>query len=544
MGILRSLKMFFMKIIYFLFLVFLWIHHCVGQPIVKEIKINHRYLNFPVDMKQDRQMVKFVLEEDTVTYSLIRIANEEPDYWVFKDVSAWKEKNLKLILSEQVIGIDQIYQSDTFAGQDSLYKETRRPQFHFSSRRGWNNDPNGLVWFDGEYHLFYQHNPYEIHWENMHWGHAVSKDLIHWEELSNALYPDPLGTMFSGSAVIDKMNTAGWGKNTLVAAYTAAGQEQVQCLAYSTDKGRTFTKYAGNPVVGPTRDPKVIWYEPNQEWSMALYDDAGIAFHTSKNLKDWTYQSRINGFYECPEIFELPLDGNSGNTLWVAYGGSGTYLLGAFNGRTFTPKYGKYRNTYGAHYAAQTYNNEPSGKRIQIGWGRIEARDMPFNQMMCFPTELTLRTTNEGPRLFSQPINAIEELHAKEHNFTGMSMKEANEELDAIGHDLLHIKAKLESLSGGQISIHYQGHEYAVMDADEINGIQVPQSKPGSLVFEVEMLIDRTSVELFFQSGRIVFVNPLLEPKNESGLEIKGDIPNIKIHELKVYELNSIWPNK
>ena len=158
-----------------------------SQSIVKEYQIQKKYLNLPVDMQQNWQLVQFLSANDTITYSVIRVADGEPDYWVFKDVSAWKGKKLKLVFGRQVKGIEMIYQSDRFAGQDSLYREPNRPQFHFTSRRGWNNDPNGLVYLDGEYHLYYQHNPFETQWENMHWGHAVSPDLIHWTE-SDAMY--------------------------------------------------------------------------------------------------------------------------------------------------------------------------------------------------------------------------------------------------------------------------------------------------------------------------------------------------------------------
>jgi len=512
-----------------------------GQDIVREFKVDKQYLNIPVNLKEDRQKVYFVLGHDTLTNAVIRIANKDPDYWVYKDVSKYRDQKLKIILSNDVKGLDAIHLADQFPGEDSLYKESKRPQFHFSTRRGWNNDPNGLVYLDGEYHLFYQHNPYEINWENMHWGHAVSTDLLHWKELDDALYPDHLGTMFSGSAVIDKNNTTGWGKNTLVACYTAAGAEQVQCVAYSSDNGRTFTKYEGNPVVGPTRDPKVIWHEPNQEWVMALYYNAGISFYTSKNLKTWQYESQIKGFYECPEIFELPVDGDPDRSMWVVYGGSGTYMLGDFDGKTYTPEYGKYRNTYGAHYAAQTYNNHPEGRRIQIGWGRIESSGMPFNQMMCFPTELTLRTTNEGIRMFSEPIEAIENLHKKKYDLSELSLSEANEKLAGIQHDLLHVVIRLESLNGSGISINYQGNTYGHMDADEIHGVQTPLPNPESLVFDVEMLIDRTSVEFYYQNGQIVFVYALKDSLINKGLEILGDEKNVKIHGFMIYELLSIW---
>ncbi len=519
-----------------------------GQETVKEYKITGRYLNFPVSRQQERQKVTFINGKDTLTWSVIRITDKEPDYWVFKDVSDYKGSTLKLTFSKPVKGIDKIYQSDAFAGQDSLYKETNRPQFHFSSRRGWNNDPNGLVYHNGEYHLFYQHNPYESEWENMTWGHAVSKDLVHWEELNDVLHPDKIGTMFSGSAVVDKDNTSGWGKNALVAMYTADSKTETQCVAYSLDNGRTFTKFAGNPVIKPerfasrdSRDPKVIWYEPNKEWAMVMYEEAGLSFFTSKNLKEWKFESHLGGFYECPELFKLPVDNDPKNSLWVVTAASGTYMLGDFDGKKFTPKFGKYRTTYGNQYAAQTYNNTPDGKRIQIGWGTIQAKGMPFNQMMCFPTELTLRTTKEGIRLFSQPIPAISKLHINEHDLSGLSAEQANEKLGQIKSGLLHVIARIESTSGSAISFDYQGNRIASMDGDEINGVQTPRPNPGSLVFDIEMLIDRTSVESFYQNGLAAFVSPLNPAKKSTGLEILGNGKAIKIHKLMVYELKSAW---
>jgi fructan beta-fructosidase len=211
-----------------------------AQNPVSEFSIDKQYLNIPVNMKQERQKVWFLMGRDTMTYADIRISDSEPDYWVFKDVSELRGKKLKLVFSKPANGIGKIFLSDRFAGQDSLYREINRPQFHFTSRRGWNNDPNGLVYRNGKYHLFYQHNPYETQWGNMHWGHAVSKDLLHWEEMNDALFPDPSGTMFSGSAVTDLNNTAGWGENALVVFYTAAGKEMTQNIAFSTDEGNKF----------------------------------------------------------------------------------------------------------------------------------------------------------------------------------------------------------------------------------------------------------------------------------------------------------------
>jgi fructan beta-fructosidase len=234
------------------------------------------------------------------------------------------------------------------------YNEALRPQFHFSPMKNWTNDPNGLVFLDGEYHLFFQHNPEGINWGNMTWGHAVSPDLVRWTQLDHAIYPDELGTIFSGSAVIDVNNTAGFqtgDTKVIVAIYTSQGPEAkpdpkpvTQSIAYSNDRGRTWEKYDGNPVlenvIGGNRDPKVIWHEPTGQWVMALYLDADdYAFFGSPNLKEWTKLSdlKVAGDSECPDIFELAVDGDPNNKKWVFWGGSDTYLIGSFDGVTFTP---------------------------------------------------------------------------------------------------------------------------------------------------------------------------------------------------------------
>ena len=239
---------------------------------------------------------------------------------------------------------------------DKLYGETYRPQFHFTARDGWLNDPNGLVYFAGEYHLFFQHNPKASTWGSMTWGHAVSTDLVHWQQMPNAIEPDALGTIFSGSAVVDWENTAGfkvWSEPALVAMYTAAGgsspesegQPFTQCLAYSNDRGRTWVKYAGNPVlphiVGENRDPKVIWYAPEQVWVMALFlDGHNFALFTSPDLKEWEriQTLAIPGSSECPDFFPLPLDGEASKLKWVFTAANGKYLVGDFDGHKFAPQ--------------------------------------------------------------------------------------------------------------------------------------------------------------------------------------------------------------
>ena len=316
------------------------------------------------------------------------------------------------------------------------YREPLRGQFHFSSRRGWNNDPNGLVFYDGEYHLFYQHNPYGWGWGNMHWGHAVSSDLVHWQELGDALAPDPLGPMFSGSAVVDWKNTSGFGKPgqpAQVLIYTAAGDPTVQCIAFSTD-GRNYAKFSGNPVVkqitGGNRDPKVIWHEPTQKWVMTLYVEQNrvhtIQFLSSPNLKDWTRMSHTDGFFECPDFFELPVDGDAANRKWVLTAASSEYMVGTFDGTTFTPETPKLPGHRGrGFYAAQTFSDIPSedGRRIQIGWFQTETPGMPFNQSMTIPLELKLTATLEGPRLTWTPVKELASLRARSHRFDPVTLQ-------------------------------------------------------------------------------------------------------------------------
>ena len=495
----------------------------------------------------------FVVNKDTITYSDIRLAEDSIDYWVFTDISDYIGKKLTLIFEGSVSGIEQIYQADSFAGQDSLYQEVLRPQFHFTPRVGWNNDPNGLVYQNGEYHLFFQHNPYETKWGNMHWGHAVSKDLIHWKELNDALYPDKLGTMFSGSAVIDKNNTSGWGKDAMVAVYTAdrnSPKHEVQCIAYSNDNGRTFTKYENNPVINSnekwkstqTRDPKVFWYEPDQEWVMALYELDGVSIYTSKNLKEWNYESHTLGFWECPELFELPVDGDYKNTKWVMYGGTNTYMIGEFDGKVFTPEKGKYQVTYGQAYAAQTFNNVPDGRRIQIAWGRIAHPGMRFSQIMCFPTELSLRNTQSGVRVFHEPVEEVAQLHSETWEWSDLNKEEVNMKLRDIDSDFLHLKANIELKRDLGFSISFRGNNILRYSGfgDTMNDNFYSTDEPGKYVFDIEILIDKTSMEAFVDKGRMYIVNQLEPPADETGIIFKSG-GEMVIHNLEISEMRSIW---
>jgi len=527
-----------------------------AQQAELKIKVNKKYLNIPIEAENERRVMSFETGGKTVRKFDIRVSDGKIDYWVYSDMSEYIGKTITVKYPEKRAGIKEIYLSDEFAGADSLYKETNRPQLHFTSRKGWNNDPNGLVYYNGEYHLFYQHNPYEIYWGNMHWGHAVSKDLLHWEELGDVLYPDELGTMFSGSAAVDWNNSSGCqegDEKTIIAAYTANNPgKQVQCIAYSTDRGRTFTKYEGNPVIdskekwnsSSTRDPKIFWHEELGKWVMVLFEKYGNSIYHSDDVKNWTYVSHYGGFWECPELFALPVDGNKYNKKWVTYGASGTYQIGNFDGYKFTPETDKLNYFEGSMYAAQTYNDisEADGRRIQIGWGQIWHPGMPFSQMMTFPTELTLRSTRNGVRLFSKPIKEIKNLYAKSYNWSDLSLEEANEKLKSVKGDLFHIKMTVEQLQGlgfrfmkdGGSLVHY------TFNHNKLNDVFYAGDQIEDMTISLELIIDRTSVEIFADDGRFSLIEQLAKPENNNGLEFETG-PELLIHKLEVNELQSIW---
>ncbi|MDR0995318.1 MAG: 2,6-beta-D-fructofuranosidase [Tannerella sp.] len=526
------------------------------------LKIDKPYLNLPVSMQMPRARMSFSIAGRTRRSFDIRLAQGLADYWVFADVSAFKGQTLTIDYPGEGNGLSQIYQSDQPAGSENMYREAHRPQIHFTPKRGWHNDPNGLIYYEGEYHLFYQHNPYENAWGNMHWGHAVSRDLVHWTELPEALYPDSLGTMFSGSAVIDYRNTAGFNRGktpAMVAIYTADGPEkEVQCLAYSLDRGRTWTKYAHNPVIDSkarwndrnTRDPKVFWYAPGKHWVMVLFEKNGNSIYTSPNLKDWTYRSHTVGFWECPELFALPVDGNKKNMKWVMLGASGTYMLGSFDGETFTPEAGKYYYTTGTLYAAQTYNNIPAsdGRRIQIGWGRVTHPDMPFNSEMLLPTRLTLRTTKEGVRLFSYPVKEIEQLQTPVVKRGQLSAEEADRLLRPYAHtDALRLKFTLCLSEATDAGLFLDGQALLRydMNGNQVNGVFYSPNDRSSMELTVDLILDKTSVEGFIDGGAYSYSMERKAEGGHFGFGNRGGFrfwgTNLSIKNLEVYQMKSIW---
>lgn len=518
------------------------------------IKVNSKYLNIPVSHKTDRRRLTLTAKGEDTLSVVVRIAASAPDYWVFKDVSRYKGKKLELNYDGSKQALENIVQSDSIFGAAAMYREENRPQFHFTARRGWINDPNGLVWHNGLYHLYYQHNPFEREWENMTWGHATSPDLLHWTEHDDVLFPDRLGTMYSGSAVFDEHNTSGFGTEKcppLVYAYTAdRSDRETQCIAYSLDGGMTLQKYEGNPVIDShdkwqthdTRDPRLLWYATGKHWVLVLNERDGHSIYSSSNLKDWAFESHVTGFWECPDLFELPVDGNPDNTRWVMYGASNTYMIGSFDGKTFKPEGGKYRFCTGTIYAAQTISHVPDGRRIQIGWGRVSHPGMPFNGMMLLPTELKLRTTSDGIRLTSQPVSEVQSL--LENVFSSsdvLTADAANRMLEPLRQrDGLHLTFTLHLNHRTSAGLSLSGRNILDYDSNfnTINGQFYSPQDPTSMDLTADIYIDRTSVEVFIDDGLYSYSMEWHEKKPE-GLRFWGT--NLTVSGLKVDRIRGIW---
>lgn len=455
---------------------------------------------------------------------------------------------------------------------DIGYNQTLRPQFHFTSLKNWNNDPNGLVWYAGEYHMYFQHNPLGVKWGNMTWGHAVSKDLIHWQQLPHAILPfDKEGGIFSGTAVIDHFNQLQKQKDTtktIIAFFTHSKKISYQAAAYSTDKGRTFTLINNGAAVVPNqgfdngeRDPKVFWHEPSKMWVMVLWVKRGAKEGTveqksgkvlvlnSSNLIDWKVVSQLNRdwVYECMDLVELTVDGNENEKRWLIYDASFDYEIGSFNGKEFVSDKKSYLGDLGKNfYAAQSYNNSPDGRAVMIGW--MNGGDnvflkgkMPFNQQMSFPTTMELKSTPDGLRLYRWPVKEIESLYSKSYSYRNKSSKSLYKKLEKIKAELIDLS--MEFLGNSNLKLNVRGLDIVY---DPILGIityektTIPAPKVNGLV-KLRILLDRTSIEIFVNEGAGVATNYAVPNPENKNISFESS-SNEKIKLLTIHELKSIWP--
>ena len=543
------------------------------------IDVEAKYLNFPVSEKADKCLISFKVDNEKVREFVIKLAPGEPDYWVYLEVQDFVGKRGELVAWEisekQIKGFEAIYSDNTFPGEAQLYKEKLRPQFHFSSKRGWNNDTNGMLYYKGEYHMFYQHNPFGWDWGNMTWGHAISTDMIHWVEQGDKLHADEFGTMFSGSGVVDWNNTTGFqtgDEPPLILIYTIAGNNSrwsegkpfTQGIAYSNDRGRTWTKYRGNPVQGrirmANRDPKVMWYEDTEEWVIVMYLREGrVAFFTSPNLKRWELHSILKTDRdECPELLQLTVDGDKDNKKWVHYSAHGEYYIGDFDGREFTKETEAIRYSYGnCFYASQTFNDIPEedGRVIQIAWATVNLPDMPFNQMMTFPVSLTLRSTEDGLRMFAYPVEEIKNIHGKKHQWKHKDLKPGENLLKNVKGNLFDINAVIAVGDAEEVGFEINGFPVSYNIKKKLlvggegkegsefsSGETKAELKPIDGKICLRVLVDRPSVEIYANNGRIYMPMQAVRDLDDKSLKIYSEGGSAHIEELTVYEVESIWP--
>ncbi|HEY0456825.1 MAG TPA: glycoside hydrolase family 32 protein [Verrucomicrobiae bacterium] len=529
----------------------------------RSFKIEKRYLNIPIKNGAPLRVVTTLVDGKAEVRNDIELADGKPDWWAPMDVSGWRGKTVTLQvdkLREDSRALSAIEESDAIQGAENLYREPLRGQFHFSPRRGWNNDPNGMVFYRGEYHLFFQHNPYGWKWGNMHWGHAVSRDMVHWRELGDVMAPDALGAMFSGSAVVDWSNTSGLGTPSdpaQVLIYTAAGNTSVQCLASSTD-GRSYTKFSGNPVVkqitGGNRDPKVIWHSPSGKWVMTLYVEKNkvhtIQFLSSPDLKNWTVMSETAGFFECPDFFELPIDGDAKQTKWVLTAASSEYMVGTFDGTKFTPETGKLPGHRGqGFYAAQTFSDMPikDGRRVQMGWFQTPTPGMPFNQSMTIPLELKLTQTGAGPRLTWTPVAELARLRHKSHRVKSITLDaERANPLAGIKGELVELAVEIEPGTASEVVFNVRGATIAYdAKAQElvVNKMRAPAPLRAGKQ-RLRIFCDRMALEVFASDGLTYVPMPFIPKLDNMELGVTAQGGRAKLAALEVHELKSAWSNQ
>lgn len=597
-----------------------------GDTTIVKITTPKKYLILPVEETKDESHVLLSTGSPADTWMDVRLARQKTDYCVPFALGNGKTATVKILnISPDALALKNLTMSDTWSVENTDYY---RPLYHHTPSYGWMNDANGMVYKDGEYHLYFQYNPYGSKWGNMHWGHAVSTDLMHWKELQPAIARDTMGHIFSGSSVVDKNNTAGYGNGAIIALYTSASDKngQIQCMAYSTDNGRTFTKYEGNPVLRPFdglkdfRDPKVFWYEPAKAWYMIVSADKEMRFYKSDDLKKWTY---ISGFgrgygmqpcqYECPDFVQLPVNGDKNNMKYVMlmnvnpgclFGGSATeYFVGDFDGKNFTcvddPHVPKWLDYGKDHYATVCFSN--TGDRvIALPWmsNWQYANVTPIKQYRGangLPRELSLYTkdgryyvaANVAPEVkaIRKETKTVEDIKtgasvdkkgvaagydgAFEIEFdvtpsadgtAGIEVYNDKGEKTMIYFDLKQMRAVMDRTQSGLTDFGKLAEPHDIekkADAarqskgqqpmrienavnyknDFALGTWAPLNLCEDKTYHVDVFVDKCSVELFVDGGRIAMTNLVFPTKPYDSVKFYSEGGKSAFSQIKVYKL-------
>jgi len=532
-------------------------HILSDKHAMMSVETQKRYILLPIEEKENETTIKVIKDGHSMQDIKVRLATGKPDYFVPLDISKFgKDGKVLLDFSFQgnyrTVGNIEDYscwqlmkESDTF---DTTNREAYRPVYHHTPLWGWMNDPNGMFYKDGVWNLYYQFNPYGSIWGNMTWGHATSRDLVHWQYEGTPVEPDALGTIFSGSAVVDSSNTAGFGKDAIVAMYTTAAENQTQSLAYSNDGGKTFTKYSGNPTLTAKepdfRDPKMIWNEATKEWNLVMATGQKMNFYSSKDLKNWKYESSFGegygchkGVWECPDLMQMS------NGKWVLicninpggpYGGSATqYFVGHWDGHKFTceskPETTKWMDYGKDHYATVTFSNAPDGRHVALPW-------MSNWQYAAVVPTLQYRSGNGIPRDLGIFTDEGEEY---------LSVKPSPEIMKAFNKKASSLSdACMIEVSGlrrnATIELSNNKNERVVMRYDAAEkSFSVDRMKSGKTDFSevfpavtsapthgkvshVLIFIDKSSVEVFDGDGKFALTNLVFPTKPYDKLSVKG----------------------
>lgn len=531
---------------------------------MKRVKTADKYILLPVEEEEGYAHIRVIKDNQVVKEFNCKLAINKTDYNVPLDVSEYGGDvllDIQFSGDKRSIGLinnfvcwKDIKATNVF---DSKNREKFRSIYHHTPIYGWMNDPNGMFYKDGVWHLYYQYNPYGSQWENMTWAHSTSTDLIHWKNHGEVIQPDALGTIFSGSSVVDKENTAGFGKDAVVAFYTSAGAAQTQSIAYSTDNGETFKKYVNNPIltsdVPDFRDPNVFWNEEVKQWNLILAAGQQMNIYSSKNLKDWKYESSFGegygnhgGVWECPDLLKM-------GDKWVLicninpggpFGGSATqYFVGSFDGHKFTceskPEVTKWMDYGKDHYATVSFSNAPDGRIVVLPWmsNWQYANQVPTQQFRSangLPRDLGLYSYNGEDYVSVKPSPEV---------FAAFEKKPSGRLQSAAYIEVTNIKSNasivLSNDKGERVTMVYDGKNATFsMDRTE-SGVTDFHSDfkaktvapTNGVIKSMQIFIDRCSIEAFDTEGKVAMTNLVFPSKPYDKIIVKGC--KVKIYELK-----------
>lgn len=573
----------------------LWnVRHLVSEQSIVSLDVKENYMLLPV--QDDAPEGKICIVRNNVqegTFMNVRLARERVDSYVPFVLSAYKGQHISIDIQgvpENALCWKELKMSDSF---DMTNKEKFRPVYHHTPAYGWMNDPNGMFYKDGVYHLYFQYNPYGSVWANMHWGHSTSTDLMHWNFEGSAIVPDAWGAIFSGSCVVDHNNTAGFGKDAVIAFYTSAkaspwGDVQSQSMAYSLDNGKTFVKYEGNPILTSSekdfRDPKVFWYAPGKHWVMMLAVGQHMEIYSSVNLKEWKKESEFGamqgahgGVWECPDLVEIPVEGTR-EKKWVLicnlnpggpFGGSAAqYFVGSFDGKKFvneSPTQTKWMDWGKDNYATVTWNNAPDGRCIALGWmsNWQYANNVPTRQYRSANTlarDLTLYREGQELYLKSTPSVEVKKARGKKVSIPSFRVSEKHEIVNlfednqgAYEVEILIQNAGASKIAfcllndkGEKVSMYYDlNRKQFVMDRSESGTVDFSKDFPAVTVapanvdkeLTLRLFVDRSSIEAFGEDGKFVMTNLVFPSQPYVKMCFEADKNGYAVKTLNVYKL-------